>query len=89
MNPNPRPQSRSTANGNAGTSAAPGAGKKRMFRVVTPLREEGQDKTFWTRVGVAFENEAKGDREASISIKLNALPLGRELVLFPDDGEGE
>lgn len=50
------------------------------------VSEQGKgDKTYYTRIGVAFVNQ-----DYSISVKLKALPLGGELYLAiprPKDGE--
>ncbi len=60
--------------------------EKTMFRVVSPVKREGDEKTFWQRVGIAFENFDTNGQRTSISLRLNALPVNGELVLFPDDG---
>ena len=49
---------------------------------------KGQDKTFYTRIGRAWANSKGG-----YGIRLDALPVNGELVLFPpkngDNGNGE
>ena len=62
--------------------------KKPSYRVMAP--REVKDKTFWTPVGVGFENAAKevGQRP-SITVQLDAMPLGGKVVLFPNDGDPE
>jgi hypothetical protein len=56
-----------------------------ILRVVTPVKREGEEKTFWQRIGMAFENYGDDGHRKSISIRLNALPVNGEMVLFPDD----
>ena len=50
------------------------------FRVMAPRKDEKSGKTYWTRLGVAFKRDDGG-----FSIKLEALPLGAEMVIFPPD----
>ena len=57
-----------------------------MLRVVTPVKRDGDEKTFWQRIGMAFENFDNDGQRKSISVRLNALPVNGEIVLFPDDG---
>lgn len=47
------------------------------------VARKGKDgKTFWTRIGAAFQRESGG-----MSVVLDALPIGNELMIFPpDDG---
>jgi hypothetical protein len=52
----------------------------RPYNVVTPRKDEKTGKTFWTKIGVAFPRDNGG-----FSIKLEALPLGAELMIFPPD----
>lgn len=70
----------------SGPSSSSQASGKRQFRVVNPIRREGQEKPFWLRVGTAWENEAKDGKPATFHIKIDALPMNGELVLFEDDG---
>jgi len=62
------------------------AADKAVFRVVTPVKRDGDDKTFWQKIGMAFENLDDGGGTKSISVRLNALPVNGEIVLFPEDG---
>lgn len=48
---------------------------KRMD-VITGRKDEKSGKTYWTRVGVAFERDKGG-----WSVKLDALPVNGELLL--------
>ena len=53
--------------------------------VYTIIEKEGQDKSHWVRVGVAFVN-----RDQSLNIRLNALPVNGLLhVRDPYPGNGE
>lgn len=55
----------------------------------TKIREkEGEEKTFWTPVGVGFNNPDTG-RGVSISLRLNLFSPVGEYVLFPFDKEAE
>ena len=45
------------------------------MKVAYVITERG-DKSFWNRVGVAFTN-----RDGSINVKLDALPLGGQLQI--------
>ena len=60
--------------------------EKTVLRVVTPVKRDGDEKTFWQRIGMAFENFDNDGQRKSISVRLNALPVNGEIVLFPDDG---
>jgi hypothetical protein len=52
------------------------------YRAVVPRKDEKTGKTFWTQIGVAWKRDT-----GSISVVLDALPIGNEIVLFPpDDG---
>jgi hypothetical protein len=53
------------------------------FRVCTPRKDEKTGKTYWTRIGAAFKRDGGG-----MSIVLDALPLGNQLMVFPPDEEG-
>ena len=55
------------------------------YAVMAPIRREGQEKTFWSRVGTGFTNDGKNGQQPSISVKLDSLPLGGEVVLFADE----
>lgn len=48
-------------------------------KVVYAITEKGE-KSFWTRVGVAYVN-----RDASLTIKLDALPVSGTLQVRDDD----
>ena len=50
------------------------------YRVMSPRKDEKTGKTYWTKIGVAFPRDAGG-----MSVKLEALPLGAELMIFPPD----
>ena len=60
---------------------APASGKPR-YNVMQPVHREGRDKPFWQRLGTAWENVPKHGGPASISIRLDALPMQGEMVLF-------
>ena len=47
-------------------------GKMKVAYAIT----ERNDKTFWNRIGVAFTN-----RDGSINVKLDALPIGGTLQI--------
>ena len=64
-----------------------------MYNVMAPImRSEDQEKPFWHRVGVGFENPGEGGTKPTISLRIEALPLhfSGELVMFEnkkkDDG---
>ncbi len=50
------------------------------FRVMSPRKDEKSGKTYWTKIGVAFKRDDGG-----MSVRLEALPLGAEMVIFPPD----
>lgn len=50
------------------------------YRVCTPRKDEKTGKTYWTRIGSAWKRDSGG-----MSLVLDALPMGRELVIFPPD----
>lgn len=52
------------------------------FRVCVPRKDEKTGKTYWTNIGAAFPRERGG-----MSIMLDALPLGREIMIFPPDAD--
>jgi hypothetical protein len=54
---------------------------------MSPVHREGRDRPFWTRLGTAFVNPPKNGEPSTISVKLDSLPLGGELVLFVDDDD--
>jgi len=43
--------------------------------------EDGEEKTNWQAIGVGFLNEGKNGKQ-SITVKLDALPVGGEFTLF-------
>ncbi len=49
-------------------------------RVCVPRKDEKTGKTFWTTIGAAFPRDRGG-----MSVMLDALPIGRELMIFPPD----
>ena len=59
----------------------------RRYRVCAPVERDGQDKTFWPRLGTAFENTGKDGKAPTITVKLDSLPIGDTLVLFEDDAK--
>jgi hypothetical protein len=59
----------------------------RRYRVCSPVEREGQERTFWPRLGTAFENTGKDGRPPTITVKLDCHPIGDTLVLFEDDGK--
>jgi hypothetical protein len=45
-------------------------------------KEEGGDKTYWTRIGVAFKNKPREDgTDGGYTVLLNAVPTNGKLVL--------
>ncbi len=50
------------------------------YRVCVPRKDEKSGKTYWTNIGAAFPRDRGG-----MSIMLDALPLGREIMIFPPD----
>ncbi len=75
---------RSTARSSS-PAPAESPGDKTRYRVMAPIQREGKDKTFWLRLGTAFVNPARNGNPPSISVKLDAQPIGGELVMFVDD----
>lgn len=74
MNQDRNQQQRSNgSNGNNG----------RSNKVVYAITERGE-KSYWTRVGVAYEN-----RDRSITIKLDALPVSGTLQVRDDQERSE
>src|SRR5262249_40240597 len=61
---------------------------KTRYRVMIPIRRAPHQTPFWQRIGTGFENPAKNGGAPSISVRLDSLPLGGELVLFAE-GDGE
>jgi hypothetical protein len=54
------------------------------YRVCVPRKDEKTGKTYWTNIGAAFPRDRGG-----MSIMLDALPLGREIMIFPPDADRE
>lgn len=56
------------------------ANKNPDYTVTSPVKgmQKGEEKIYWQTLGAAWIN----DKDGSISIKLNALPINNELVLF-------
>ena len=75
--PNPDRSTRSAST----STPAPAPGKPR-YNVMQPVHREGRDKPFWQRLGTAWENAPKNGGPSSISIRLDALPMQGEMVLF-------
>ena len=75
---------RSTAR-NSAPPAEPVMAEKNRYRVMAPIHREGRDKPFWLRLGTAFANPGKNGSPPTITVKLDAAPLGGELVMFVDD----
>ncbi len=65
--------------------AEPAAADRARYRVMAPIHRDGSDKTFWLRLGTAFTNPAKNGSPPTITVKLDAWPIGGELVMFVDD----
>ena len=54
---------------------------KETLKVLNPIENEN-GKTFWIQVGIAFTN-----RDGSINVKLNCLPLNGRLQIRKQDRE--
>ena len=65
--------------------AEPAPADKTRYRVMAPVHREGRDKPFWLRLGTAFANPAKNGAPPTITVKLDASPIGGDLVLFVDE----
>ena len=52
------------------------------YRVAAPVKNEKTGKTHWANLGVGWSKDT-----GAISIRLNSLPMGSEVFLFPDDGK--
>ncbi len=48
-----------------------GSGVRRLAVYAIPEKRDGVEKTYWPKIGIAFPN-----RDGSINILLEALPLG-------------
>lgn len=53
------------------------------YRVCVPRKDEKTGKTYWTNIGAAFPRDRGG-----FSIRLDAHPIGNEILIFPPDEEG-
>lgn len=74
-------QTGAAANGSAAAMvAAPTERVRRAVFVITERMTAEGLRSFWTRVGAAFEN-----RDGSVTIKLDALPLSGTLQVRDDD----
>jgi hypothetical protein len=62
-----------------------------MFRVgqrlnaVLRIQREGMEKAVYPRVGVAFVNATKEKEKPYITVRLDALPVGGEIHLYPHE----
>ena len=55
------------------------------YSVVSHSTASGESQSRWTRIGAAFHN-----RDSSVTVLLNALPVNARIVLrVPDDSQGE
>lgn len=54
----------------------------RPHRVCVARKDEKTGKTYWTNIGAAFPRDRGG-----MSVMLDALPIGRELMIFPPDAD--
>lgn len=52
------------------------------YRVCVPRKDEKTGKTYWTNIGAAFPRDRGG-----MSVMLDALPIGREIMIFPPDAD--
>jgi len=80
---------RNVARNSTPAPSEPAPADKTRYRVMAPIHREGRDNTFWLRLGTAFANPAKNGNPPSISVKLDASPIGGELVMFVDDERDE
>ena len=49
---------------------------KKMFKVLTPVENEKTKKTYWMKLGVAFENS-----DSSINVHMDAFPKNGRIQL--------
>lgn len=49
---------------------------KEVYTVTNYKDKQGNEKSFWQKVGTAFEN-----KDGSLSVNLNALPVNGKLVI--------
>jgi hypothetical protein len=52
------------------------------YRVCVARKDEKSGKTHWTRIGAAFKRDNGG-----MSVVLDALPIGRDFMIFPPDAK--
>lgn len=57
-------------------------GKAKMLTVYTIVDKEGQQKSFWVRVGTAFVN-----RDGSLNVYLDAMPTNGKLHIREAKGK--
>lgn len=57
-----------------------GDGKRRAVFAITEKEVNGERKTFWTRIGAAFDN-----RDGSVTLLLEALPVSGKMQIRDDD----
>lgn len=50
------------------------------YRVCVPRKNEKTGKTFWRQIGSAWKRDT-----GAMSVKLDALPIGDEFMIFPPD----
>lgn len=50
------------------------------YRVCSPRKDERTGKTYWTPIGSAWKRDT-----GAMSVVLDALPIGREIMIFPPD----
>jgi hypothetical protein len=68
-------------NPSAHAMSSGGPVKKAVFVLTEKMTPDGT-RTFWTRVGAAFDN-----KDGSVTVRLDALPLSGTLQIREDDRE--
>ena len=64
-------------------TGGPGGGRKlAVFGITKYTSKEGEQKTRWTRIGVAFRNH-----DGSINAVLTAFPIGSDKIQIREDWE--
>lgn len=58
---------------------------KKRFDVIVGQKSADGTKTYWTKIGSAWEREKDG----GMSVKLSALPIGNELLIVEAKTEGQ
>ncbi len=66
-----------------GSNGDRSSGNGRSNKVVFAITERGE-KSYWTRVGVAYTN-----RDGSLTLKLDALPVSGTLQVRDEEARGE